>query len=71
MDDILKEVHTKVCEIKEDIAEIKVDVRHHIKRSDMHEISIMELSRFKERVLGAIALLAFLGTMITVYEVFK
>ena len=69
--EVLKEMAKDVNGIKLDIGEIKVDVRHHIKRSDNHEVLIVELNKFKERALGAVALLMFLATMITIYEVLR
>lgn len=68
---LLEKIDENVNEIKLDIAEMKVDVRHHIKRSDAHEDNIIRLVKFKERVMGGVALITFISTLITIYMVFK
>lgn len=69
--EILEKIKEDIEAIKVDIAEMKVDVRHHIKRSDAHEVLLMLLSKFKERAIGALGLVAFISALVTIYAVFK
>ena len=54
-----------LSEIKEDIAEMKVDLRHHIKRSDKHENYIMKIVLILAVSAGAgiLKLLPFIGKL--------
>jgi hypothetical protein len=62
----LENIIENITEIKTDMAEMKVDVRHHIKRSDAHEDMILKLSITKERLLGAVGFIAFISTILAV-----
>lgn len=71
MIDILEQIKKDIAGIKLDIAEMKVDVRHHIKRSDAHEVMIMLLSRFKERAIGALGFVTLVASLVTIYAIFR
>lgn len=49
MDELKKDIQ----DMKQDIGEIKVDLRHHIKRSDKHEKWLMSLIILLSGSLGA------------------
>lgn len=71
MENKVEQILKEIGEIKVDIAEIKVDVRHHIKRSDQHEEALIELSRVKYMIYGALAFLSILASIFGIYGVFK
>lgn len=48
---------------------IRVDLNHHIKRSDAHEIELSQFRVFRERLMGALQFLAFLATLATIYTI--
>lgn len=59
-----------IFEIKSDLAEMKVDLRHHIKRSDQHETLLMHLSKVKERMYGIVAFIGFVTTVFALIAAF-
>lgn len=62
MQDDIKAIREHISEIKQDIAAIKVDVHHHIKRSDAHE---GQIERLKWWLIGIlVGLVGYLASLL-------
>ena len=63
---IMDELTKAIFRVEKDIAEIKVDLRHHIKRSDKHEGYIMKIVLILSVSAGAgiLKLLPFISKLI-------
>lgn len=66
--DEIKKIAETMQQIQIDIAEIKVDLSHHIKRSDAHESDLAHLMRVKYMLYGAVSLLTLFAS---IYGVFR
>ena len=65
----IEDIAEDIAEIKTSIAEIKVDVRHHIRRTDQLEDRVLTLNVTKERLLGAVGFIGFLATILAIARV--
>ena len=61
--------HEKLEQIAVDIAEIKVDLKYHVHRTDLLESSVEVLKRDSTLARGAIYFVGFIGTLATITDV--
>ena len=66
MDTICKDI----SEIKTDVAVMKVDVAHHIKRCDLLEDSVEVLKKNSAMAQGAVYFIGFVATLATIVDVY-
>jgi phosphatidylserine/phosphatidylglycerophosphate/cardiolipin synthase-like enzyme len=69
--ELLLDLHKDFAVLKADMAAIKEDLKYHIKRTDTLEAEVKWMHRQMNMVHGAIALVAFLGTLAGMYKSIK
>lgn len=67
----LKKLLETTQEIQVDISAIKVDLAHHIKRSDSHEEEILRLNKVLYMIYGIGAFIGGVGVLAGIYGIFK
>jgi hypothetical protein len=67
LDKILQQIQV----IQIDISKMQVDLAHHIKRSDAHEVDISHLKKVKYMMAGALSLISIVGTVLGIYGIFQ
>ena len=70
MTNLLLDVHKDVGHIREDIGEIKGDLRTHIKRTDMLESEVKWIHRQVWLVHGALGLVSLVAILAAIYRNF-
>lgn len=70
MEKMIIEIHRELSVMVSDIAAIKVDLKEHIRRTNLHEIEIKYLKKHLYYAQGAIGLIMALGTLLGVAKIF-
>lgn len=60
-----------IAQMQVDIAEIKVDLKHHVKRTDQLQDMIQPLINLHKEVKGAVKLVYLLSALATIIEVVR
>lgn len=76
--DVVKDIQSSQKETRQDIAEIKLDVSHHILRTDLlqeeqkeQKVKVEQLQKDAWKLKGAFALVGLLLTILSVFALYK
>lgn len=70
LEKLVIEIHKEMSVMVSDIAAIKVDLKEHIRRTNLHEIEIKYIKKHLYYAQGAIGLIMALGSILGVAKLF-